>query len=137
MKNENIYYVYVWIRKDINKIFYVGKGKKNRYKDLSSRNQWFLNIVNKIGMNNIEIKIIENNLTEELVLLDTADITTFDAYALALVKKYHYYLNLSKNINIIDSSVMEIFKRDTLERIFNDLYEKEEEKFLQWCEENS
>ena len=65
MKNENIYYVYVWIRKDINKIFYVGKGKKNRYKDLSSRNQWFLNIVNKIGMNNIEIKIIENNLTED------------------------------------------------------------------------
>ena len=42
-------------------------------------------------------KLKENNLTEELVLLDTADITTFDAYALALVKKYHYYLNLSKN----------------------------------------
>lgn len=82
-------------------------------------------------------KLKENNLTEELVLLDTADITTFDAYALALVKKYHYYLNLSKNINIIDSSVMEIFKRDTLERIFNDLYEKEEEKFLALIKEYS
>ena len=36
-------------------------------------------------------KLKENNLHQELSLLDTADITTFDAYALALVKKYHYY----------------------------------------------
>ena len=41
-------------------------------------------------------KLKENNLTKELSILDTADITTFDAYALSLVKKYHYYLNLSK-----------------------------------------
>lgn len=59
------YYVYVWIRKDTNNVFYVGKGTKNRYKDLSMRNQYFLNIVNKIGMENIEIKIIEDNLTEQ------------------------------------------------------------------------
>lgn len=61
----NRFYVYIWIRKDINAVFYVGKGTKNRYKDLSMRNKYFLNIVNKIGLDNIEIKIIENNLTEE------------------------------------------------------------------------
>lgn len=59
------FYVYVWIRKDTNNVFYVGKGTKNRYKDLSMRNRYFLNIVNKLGMDNIEIKIIENNLTEQ------------------------------------------------------------------------
>ena len=59
------FYVYVWIRKDTGNVFYVGKGTKNRYKDLSMRNKYFLNIVNKLGMDNIEIKIIENNLTEQ------------------------------------------------------------------------
>ena len=62
---KNIFYVYAWIRKDTNRIFYVGKGHGNRYKDLSSRNDWFLHTVNKVGMENIEIKILEDNLDEE------------------------------------------------------------------------
>ena len=37
-------------------------------------------------------KLKKAGLTHELSKLDTADITTFDAYALSLVKKYHYYL---------------------------------------------
>ena len=82
-------------------------------------------------------KLKENNLTEELSKLDTADITTFDAYALALVKKYHYYVNLSKNINIIDSSVIELYKKDTLKNIFEELYENNDEKFLSLIREYS
>ena len=62
--SRNIYYVYVWIRKDIDKVFYVGKGSGNRYKDLSMRNRYFLNVVNKVGMDNIDIQIIESNLSE-------------------------------------------------------------------------
>lgn len=61
----NIYYVYVWIRLDTNEVFYVGKGHGNRYKDMSMRNRYFLNIVAKVKMQNIEIKIIEDALTEE------------------------------------------------------------------------
>ena len=80
-------------------------------------------------------KLKENNLTEELSLLDTADITTFDAYALSLVKKYHYYLNLSKNINIIDSSVIELYKKETLNNIFEELYKNNDEKFLSLIKE--
>lgn len=82
-------------------------------------------------------KLKENGLTEELSLLSTADITTFDAYALALVKKYHYYLNLSKNINIIDSSVIELYKKEVLSNIFEELYNQKEEKFLKLIEEYS
>ena len=37
-------------------------------------------------------KLKKAGLTSELSKLDTADITTFDAYALSLVKKYHYYI---------------------------------------------
>ena len=62
---ENIFYVYVWIRKDTNQIFYVGKGHAEKYKDMCSRNDWFLHVVNKVGKENIEIKFLEENLSEE------------------------------------------------------------------------
>ena len=55
-------------------------------------------------------KLKKAGLTSELSKLDTADITTFDAYALSLVKKYHYYLNVSKDISIIDASVITLYK---------------------------
>lgn len=75
-------------------------------------------------------KLKKEGLTEELSLLDTADITTFDAYALSLVKKYHYYLNVSKDISVIDSSVIELYKREVLNDIFEDLYNKKDKEFL-------
>ena len=65
IKDEKIYYVYVWIRNDTNKVFYVGKGKKNRINDLSMRNKYFLNVVNKVGIDNTTRKKIEENLTEQ------------------------------------------------------------------------
>ena len=85
-------------------------------------------------------KLEENNFTEELSILDTADITTFDAYALSLVKKYHYYLNLSKNINVIESSVITLYKKSILDEIFEELYNKEDQSFLslirEYCVKN-
>lgn len=44
---ENNFYVYIWFLKETNEVFYVGKGKNNRYKSLSSRNSYFLNIIHK------------------------------------------------------------------------------------------
>ena len=63
IKDEKIFYV--WIRNDTNKVFYVGKGKKNRINDLSMRNKYFLNVVNKVGIDNTTRKKIEENLTEQ------------------------------------------------------------------------
>ena len=65
MTEDKSFYVYVWIRKDINKVFYVGKGKNNRINDLSMRNKYFLNVVNKIGLDNISKQKIEENLNEQ------------------------------------------------------------------------
>lgn len=75
-------------------------------------------------------KLKKEGLTSELTKLDTADITTFDAYALSLVKKYHYYLNVSRDINIIDSSVITLYKRKVLNDIFNELYNDKNEEFI-------
>ena len=85
----------------------------------------------------IYVKLKDAGLTSELSKLDTADITTFDAYALSLVKKYHYYLNVSKDISIIDSSVIELYKRKVLNDIFEELYNKKDDKFLSLIKEYS
>lgn len=83
----------------------------------------------------IGTKLLENGFTKELSKLDTADITTFDSYALSLVKKYHYYLNVSKDINIIDASVITLYKRKTLNDIFEELYNSNDEDFLSLIKE--
>ena len=42
--------------------------------------------------NRIYEEIVNNNLTKQLDLLNSANITTFDSFALKIVKKYHYLL---------------------------------------------
>ena len=66
----------------------------------------------------------EESLKKQLDYIDSAYITTFDSYALSIVKKYHYLLNLSKNISIVDSSIINIKKKEFIEKIFEELYFK-------------
>lgn len=54
----NNYYVYEYIRLDTNEVFYIGKGKGTRFKQLSNRNKHFTNIVNSIPYK--VIKILED-----------------------------------------------------------------------------
>ena len=78
----------------------------------------------------IRKKIKENpNLKEQLNLLDTAYITTFDSFALSVVKKYHYLLGVTPSISIGDSSLINLEKERILDNIFNDLYRKNDPLF--------
>ena len=70
----------------------------------------------------IRDSITKNNLTKQLDLLDSAYITTFDSYALSLVKKYNYLINVSDNLKIIDSNIITIYKNKILDNIFEDMY---------------
>lgn len=70
-------------------------------------------------------------IIEESKIVDNADITTFDSFVLALVKKYHYYLNLSSDLSITDSSIINKKKKDYINEIFEELYEKSESNFLE------
>lgn len=72
----------------------------------------------------------DKSLSKELDLIDSSYITTFDSFALSVVKKYHYLLNISPSISIIDSSLIEIKKREIIDNIFEDYYEKEDTRFL-------
>lgn len=79
----------------------------------------------------IRNKIKKNpSLSKELSLIDETYITTFDSFALSIVKKYHYILNISPNVSIIDGSLIRIKKKEILTNIFDKYYENRNEKFL-------
>ncbi|NMA51036.1 MAG: UvrD-helicase domain-containing protein [Mollicutes bacterium] len=85
--------------------------------------------------NRIRKKISKDlSLKDNLYLLDTADITTFDAYCLHLVKKYHFLLNIDKNLKIIDEGLITLVKDKILDEVFDNFYEKEDLLFLDLIE---
>lgn len=73
-------------------------------------------------------------LKEQLNLLDSSYITTFDSFALSIVKRYHYLLNVSPNIGIIDSNVIELKKNEIMDELFLEYYEKNDSSFLKMIE---
>jgi len=78
----------------------------------------------------IRKKIIKNDLYNELELLDSSYITTFDSYALSIVKKYHYLLNLDKNINIMDESILKIEKLKIINKVLEQYYISKDEGIM-------
>lgn len=78
----------------------------------------------------IRKKIKKAGLKDQLAYLDAAYITTFDAYAFSLVKKYHYLFNLDANLSIIDSSVINLEKKRILDDIVMDLYNSKDPLYL-------
>lgn len=64
-EKEDNFYVYLHKKRNNDKIFYVGKGKNNRYKSSTGRNLHWKNTSSKFGWYPI---IISNNLSEETAL---------------------------------------------------------------------
>jgi len=62
-------------------------------------------------------------------MVDYADICTFDSYALSIVKKYHFLLNVSSNVGIIDSNIINVRKRRIIEELFEIEYKKNSSNF--------
>ena len=73
----------------------------------------------------------------ELDLINSAYITTFDSFALSIVKRYHYLLNITNNINITDDSVVQICKNKILDETFEELYALEDEEFIKLIKERT
>ena len=69
-------------------------------------------------------------LSAELSLLDSAYITTFDSFALSIVKRYHYLVNLNSDIDIIDNGVISIEKNNIMDELFLELYKDKNPMFL-------
>lgn len=56
--------------------------------------------------------------------LDSADVTTFDAFALDLVQRYRPLLGLSPNLSIGDGAVLSGTENEFLEEMLNERYER-------------
>ena len=72
----------------------------------------------------------EPSLSKQLEYIDASYITTFDSYALSVVKKYHYLLNVSKNVSIVDASIIYLEKNKIIDDIFDELYKFGDSNFL-------
>lgn len=49
-----MFYVYAWYNKETKEIFYVGKGSRNRYKQIRKRNRLFTEYINTHDCKEIE-----------------------------------------------------------------------------------
>ena len=70
------------------------------------------------------------SLKKQLELIDAAYITTFDSFALSILKKYHYIKNISPNIGVADASLIKLEKEKIIDEIFDNLYKEENPAFL-------
>ena len=80
----------------------------------------------------IKDKIIEEKLIDNLKLLNKSYITTFDSFALSIVKKYHYILNLSPNISIEEGGILNIKTKKLLDEVMDELYSENNSKFIKF-----
>ena len=74
-------------------------------------------------------RLKEEGFVKEANLVFQANITTFDAYALEIVKKYSFLLHLNKDLSIVDESVLKEEKRRIIEELFTKFYEENNERF--------
>lgn len=62
--------------------------------------------------------------------VEASDITTFDAFALKIYKKYSYILDLDPNISIFDNALYAIKMQQIIEEVLNEYYVQEDPKML-------
>ena len=68
-------------------------------------------------------------LEKESDKIDSAYITTFDSFALSIVKKYHTVINCTNKIEITDDVVINIKKQQLLDEILDEKYLLQDKRF--------
>ena len=94
----------------------------------------FTNAAAKEMKERIRKAIKKQELYDQLDKIDSSYITTFDSFALSIVKKYHYLLNLNQDIEIGNSLILKFKKEELLENIFNTYYAEKHSKFLNFIQ---
>ena len=83
----------------------------------------FTNAAAKQMRDKIKSALKKANNFEEMNKVDTSHIETFDAYALFIVKKYGFKLNLPTSINNVPEDVIKVKVKNEVVDIFNEYYE--------------
>jgi len=96
----------------------------------------FTNNAAKEMKDRIRLKLEDKNDHENLLLLDNSYITTFDAFSLSVLERYHDILDLSPGIGILSEEVLSYITRQNIKKILGN--EKEATNiFIGFCEENN
>ena len=74
------------------------------------------------------------NLQKQINLLPKASICTIDSFCLDVVKNNFYEIGMSPNFRIGDNTELELLKQETIEELFEEKYEVNDEKFLKLLE---
>lgn len=69
-------------------------------------------------------------LRKQLDLAGNANISTFHAFALEVIRRYFYLTDMEPNFKIGDEGMVEIMKWDVLDELFRDLFERDDPQFL-------
>ena len=92
----------------------------------------FTNLAAGEMKNRVRKLLLEDNDTQHLASeVDNAHIETFDSFSLYLVKKYFYELGISKNLNIVDQSILVIKRRMLLDQVIEEHIINNDEIFNQ------
>lgn len=83
------------------------------------------------GLTDPELK---RHLERQLVLLNSASISTLHAFCQSLVRQYFYLLDIEPNFRIANETEVTLIKSDVLEAVFEEGYTQAEPGFLELIE---
>jgi ATP-dependent helicase/nuclease subunit A len=78
----------------------------------------------------IRDRLLDLHLDREATRVDSAYIMTFDAFALSLVRRYHYALGLEPDVGILEENILNLLRKRTIADIFERYYERQDARFL-------
>ena len=70
------------------------------------------------------------DLQRQIILLNKANISTIHSFCLEVIKNYFYEIGISSNFRIGDTSEIELLKQESIEDLFDRLYEEKNEEFI-------
>lgn len=70
------------------------------------------------------------NLQKQIVLLNKSHISTIHAFCLEVIKNNFYKTKISPNFRLANTPEIELLKMETLEEVFEELYEEKNETFV-------
>ena len=92
----------------------------------------FTNLAASEMKQRIRNKLSEDPETQKFAVeVDNAHIETFDSFYLFIARKYFYALDISKDISIIDNAVVEIKRRQLVDKIFEELAVNKNSDFIE------
>ncbi len=75
-----------------------------------------------------------DHLQRQVALIHNAQITTIHSFCLSVIRNYFSEINLDPSFRIADEGELKLIKKDTLEALLEECFEKKDEEFLHFVE---